>query len=1223
MSHQNLDLLPDVGVLTKPYPGLRSFEVHESHLFFGREGLSEQLITKLAATRFLVVVGTSGSGKSSLVRAGLLPALYGGFMVSAGSAWRVAIMRPGHDPLGNLAQALNQPEVYGSEAATNRAIQNAVTEAMLRRGSLSLVEVVRLQNMPTTESLLVVADQFEELFRVEPGAQVEDRENDNAAFVKLLLAATTQRAIPIYVVLTMRSDYLGDCAQFWDLPEAINAGQYLIPRLTREQRREAITGPIAVGGAEMTPRLINRLLNDVGDNPDQLPLLQHALMRTWDEWRDKRPAHAAVHEGVALDFCCYEAIGGMEQALSRHADEAFAALPDDRHRVVAEKIFKALTEKGPDNREIRRRVRLGALCAVADATEGEVIAVVEAFRAEGRSFLMPSVGTELTHESLIDISHESLIRGWKGHGNDQKRLKEWVEEEAQSARVYRRLAETAELHQEGKAGLWGDPDLQLALDWEEQNKPNQDWAQRYHPGFEAAIAFLRKSEGKRASDIDTLKRRIAVWRGAFLLIFCLVLLVGWLYLQAEAERENAKKNEKMAQRHSYIANMNLAQKAFEEKHYARANALLNRYLPVTDTPRQQEENWRGFEWYYLWHLSHHELATLKGHTGDGWSVAFSPDNNSLNSKILATSEGQTVKLWDVNEGSEVKELATLTGHTANVWSVAFSPDGRRLATGSYDQTVKLWDVSTRRELATLTGHTANVWSVAFSPDGQRLATGSYDQTVKLWDVSMREALATLSGHQSKVYAVAFSPDGTKLTSASSDKTVKLWDVSEGNEVKELATLNHGEAVYAVAFSKDSGALATGGKDGAVQLWDVKNPQQEPATLGKHLGRVLSLAFSPTDHKKLASVGYDGSVKLWDMDARQELATLSGHADGVLSVAFALDGQTLATGSYDQTVKLWDMGKQWEMHRQDAPGILKGHKNSVWSMAFSPDGQTLATGGSDHTVKLWGVSKGQELATLSGHQDTVLAMAFLRDGRQLASAGGDKTVRLWDINTGKELGKPWQQEDVVWSMALSPNGQTLAIGSRNGTVKLRDVYTQQEWVFPERHQEEKWLEGIRSVAFSPNGKELAAGNEDDLVRLWDVDAKRELAPLSGHGGKVFSLAFSPDGQSLAVGGQNTTVKVWDLATRKARNLLGGHAEYVVSVRYSPDGQRLATGSLDATIRIWDADTLQELVTLRGHANEVYTVAFSSDGKTLASGGKDKTVRLWRAATDAEVVRQRNK
>ena len=489
----------EIGTPTNPFPGLRPFEFDESHLFFGRDGQNEQVISKLGRMRFLAVVGTSGSGKSSLVRAGLLPTLVGGFMTSAGSDWRIAIMRPGNSPIGNLAEALNARDVFGSEIEENAAIQTAIAEAALRRGKLGLVDSVRQAAMPENETLLVVVDQFEEIFRFARVSEGETYRNEAAAFVKLILEATRQREIPIYVVLTMRSDYLGDCSQFWDLPEAINESQYLIPRLTRDQLREVITGPVSVGAGGITPRLVNRLLNDVGDNQDQLPVLQHLLMRVWDECKEKRleieviegtektrVPHTDVHKGEAIDLCCYEAVGGMAEALSRHADEAYQELTKPGQK-LAEQILRCLTERGPDNREVRRQLTVRDICAVTKADEKEVIAVVETFRRPGRSFLMPPAGTPLTPDSLIDISHESLIRNWK-------RLQEWVDDEARCARTYRRLAETAVLYSTGEAALWRDPDLQTALNWRERSEPNERWARRYHPEFDSAIDFLEKSK---------------------------------------------------------------------------------------------------------------------------------------------------------------------------------------------------------------------------------------------------------------------------------------------------------------------------------------------------------------------------------------------------------------------------------------------------------------------------------------------------------------------------------------------------------------------------------------------------------------------------------------------------------------------------------------------------------------------------------------------------------
>ncbi|HWS55305.1 MAG TPA: tetratricopeptide repeat protein [Pyrinomonadaceae bacterium] len=524
-----------------PFPGLRPFRQEESNLFFGREGQSDELLARLSRARFLAVVGTSGSGKSSLIRAGLLPALYGGLMAGAGSGWRIAVMRPGADPLGNLARALAAEDVLGGDGM-DEPMRAALIEATLRRGALGLVDAARQARLGPRENLLVVVDQFEELFRYREARGASASADDAAAFAKLLLEASARREAPVYVVITMRSDFLGDCAQFWGLPEAINDGQYLIPRLTRDERREAVTGPAAVGGGRVSAPLLNRLLNDTGDNPDQLPIMQHALMRTWDYWA------ARGRDGEPVGVEHYEAVGAMADALSRHADEAFKELAGERERRVAELVFKRLTERGADARETRRPTPLRELCEVAEATEAEVASVVELFRREGRSFLTPPAPAPLTPGTVIDISHESLIRNWG-------KLKAWVAEEAQSARVYRRLAEAAALHAKGEEGLLNDPALQLALDWRGQARPNAAWAARYHEGFAAAVAYLDASReardarlaAERARDARDARRirRVAVVLGV-MLVFALATLVSafvmWRRAAAANEREQLNRH---------------------------------------------------------------------------------------------------------------------------------------------------------------------------------------------------------------------------------------------------------------------------------------------------------------------------------------------------------------------------------------------------------------------------------------------------------------------------------------------------------------------------------------------------------------------------------------------------------------------------------------------------------------------------------------------------------
>jgi hypothetical protein len=379
-----------------PYPGLRPFEEDESDLFFGREKQTDELLRRLGRARFLAVIGTSGSGKSSLVRAGLLPALRGGLLTAAGSRWRVALLRPGGDPIDSLASALHAA-LYPDGSDDRLLVE--MLGITLRRSSLGLVEATRQSHLAPHENLLIVVDQFEELFRFGHAWTQSAMENPAAAFVHLLLEAVRQSEVLIYVLITMRSDFLGDCAQFRDLSEVVNEGLYLIPRMTRDQLRLAITAPSAVDGAGMAPRLLQQLLNDVNDDPDQLPVLQHALMRTWHNWQSKRG------ESTAIDLEDYEATGGMAQALSRHADEAWEELSQDAagpSKGLAKRLFQCLTEKGPDNREVRRPTRLRDLCLILCADANTVRTIIERYREEDRAFLMPPRRVPLDENTVVD-----------------------------------------------------------------------------------------------------------------------------------------------------------------------------------------------------------------------------------------------------------------------------------------------------------------------------------------------------------------------------------------------------------------------------------------------------------------------------------------------------------------------------------------------------------------------------------------------------------------------------------------------------------------------------------------------------------------------------------------------------------------------------------------------------------------------------------------------------
>ncbi len=529
-----------LAALGQPYPGLRAFESHESFLFFGRETHTEELLRRLSRNRFLAVVGTSGGGKSSLVRAGLLPALHRGHLVGSTSRWRIALMRPGGAPLDSLALALDNPEALGSANAAARRVS-------LQATSLGLVHAVRSAQLDPRESLLVVVDQFEELFRFAGENRKQDAEVEAAFFVNLLLQAVDQPEAPIYVVLTMRSDFLGDCARFSGLPEALNRGQYLIPRLSREQRQQATERPLLLSGLGITPRLVQQLLNEAGEDPDQLPVLQHALLRTFKVWQ------RAGSQGE-IDLPHYQSAGGIARALNDHADEIYSSL-SEQERLLTAKIFRCLTTM-EGGRAVRRPVSIGRLCAVVgasdSATHERVAGIVRRFADREHSLLLSSM-PELEAETVIDISHESLIRKWN-------RLREWVESEAKSADWYRDLARDVRRYFSQEAGLYRDPDLgRLALRRDEEGW-NEAWAAQYwpsrQPSFEETEQFLQESarvqqeelnreEARKRKELDDARRlaqahkRIALLTGLLLLLGALGA-AAFFYQEWQNRREVAR-----------------------------------------------------------------------------------------------------------------------------------------------------------------------------------------------------------------------------------------------------------------------------------------------------------------------------------------------------------------------------------------------------------------------------------------------------------------------------------------------------------------------------------------------------------------------------------------------------------------------------------------------------------------------------------------------------------
>jgi tetratricopeptide (TPR) repeat protein len=415
-------------------------------------------------------------------------------------------------------------------------------EATLRRGSLGVVDAVRQAHLRADENVLILVDQFEELFRFRRDREIENSRDEAVAFVKLILEATSDKNVPIYVVLTMRSDFIGDCMKYPGLPEAVNESQYLVPRMTRDELRLAITGPVAVAGERIAPRLVLRLLNEVGDNQDELPLVQHVLMRTWDHWvrhGSQGSQGQAGQPGTPIDLVNYEAVGTLQNALSLHAEEAYQETGPGPGQRIAQRILKALTDTFTDPRGVRRPTSIAELAAICEAPESEVIKVVEIFRRPGRSFLMPPPAVPLAPHVVVDLSHESLMRCWP-------RLIAWAQEERSSTALYVRLSREASWFEEGAAGLWDDPELELGLRWRRENHPTAAWARRHGDSFDRAMQFLDRSEKERDRARAErrrwrLRRLLLAW-GTAAVLFVAFGIVAWQYSVARREGDRAERN---------------------------------------------------------------------------------------------------------------------------------------------------------------------------------------------------------------------------------------------------------------------------------------------------------------------------------------------------------------------------------------------------------------------------------------------------------------------------------------------------------------------------------------------------------------------------------------------------------------------------------------------------------------------------------------------------------
>ncbi|GAA0615966.1 WD40 repeat domain-containing protein [Streptomyces crystallinus] len=1179
-----------------PYRGLASYRQQDARWFFGRERSRDALVAQLRAAEktggLVMLVGASGAGKSSLLNAGLVPALQNGGPSGQGRQPRQVLhLVPGSDPLAELTRRI--PELAPVVSAYTSVSAPASAPASEEPGTPEFAHAVREavtawanRETPSPVPPVVIVDQFEETFTL-----CSD-ETIRRTFVQLLHAACTPAdsadpadPAPLLVVLGIRADFYERCLGYPELADALQHRHMVLGPLTTAELREAVTGPAKAVGMELEPGLAELIVREVSaDGPrgvhdaGALPLLSHALLATWQRRKAGR-----------LTLAGYRAAGGIQGAVAATAERAWSGL-DPAARTAARLLLLRLVKLSEDTQATRRRGTRRQLAEEStdpNRTEESLEALVRA--------RLVTLDAE-----TVEITHEALLHAWP-------RLREWIDEDRNDHLLRQRLEE------DGRA--WEDSERDSSLLYRGSRlEQAQAWARSAGDTFltRNAVEFLAASGRLR-------KRTVWVSRSAIAALVVLALLAVCSALVARQQRDDAVFEQVVAEAdRAQHTDPSLSAQLALVAHNRRPHdeGAKNRLISIVNAP----------------------LATpLRGHTGAVYLTSFSP-----NGRLLATaSYDRTVRLWDVTDRTRPKQLAVpLTGHTSWVSSAVFSPDGNTLASASDDGTIRLWDVrnpSRPQPLgAPLTGHDGTIYLLAFRPDGRTLASAGEDHTVRLWDVAdprRPKALGALTGHTAAARCVAFSPDGRTLVAGGDDGSIRLWNTADPLQPAPIGTglTGHTGTVHSVAFSPDGRTLASGGADDTIRLWSIADPR-DAAPLGTpltgHTGAVWSVAFSP-DGTKLAAASADSTASLWNVSdpayPSQVGEPLAGSSGEMYALGFSPDGRTLATGSGDSKVRLWSIPTS------DMIGRIG---------AFRPDGRVLATAARDHRVRLWNVETPDRPVSLSepftpGDGD-VRALAFSSNGRTLAVLMRNSAVQLWNVTDPtrpSSYGAPialrtrFSGPD---ALAFSPDGRTLATAYDDRTVQLWNVGD------PARPRPLGTpLSGhkgyVNSLVFSPDGQTLASGSADSTIRLWDVADPRRVsplgAPLTGHLGPINALAYSPDGHTLASGSDDDTVRLWNITDPlKAARLgspLTGHTEAVVSLTFRQDGRTLASGGNDNAVRLWNVARPSKATrigqSMSPNAKTGNFLSFSPNSHLLGVSSGSDTVRLWNLDADEAISR----
>jgi WD40 repeat protein len=1176
-----------------PYPGLRALEAQDAAIFFGRDAMIVRGLDRIrgliesGVEKMLVVLGSSGSGKSSFLRAGLWPRLARDDV----SFLPLPPIRPEAAVItGNsgLAVALAGAFERLGEPRPPGRIKAALSEGGLgplfdELSALARRRLVSLDETQADPAIILSIDQAEELFN--PDGAVEANVF-LAELAKLLAPANTNPARRILVLATIRSDRY-ELLQSEPNLLPVKQDLFNLPPIAPSEFKSVIEGPahrvVESGGRlKVEAALTEQLIADA-QGADALPLLAFTLERLYADFGG---------DGE-LTLADYQKVGGVQGSIEAAIASALTdpghtpAIPaakDMQLAAMRAAFIPWLARIDPDSGVPMRRLARRDEIPEGSRTIVERLVKKRLLVADRRSGV-----------DVIEIAHESLLRQWPA-------LTGWLEADAEDLKVIDVVERAAaEWARNGRHEAWLDHRAER-LAAADRLALRDDFRKRLGAeGADYVAACRARETAERRAKEEALAReqarlaeiavaqtrtarlqRTARWMlAAMALVVVAGLALGWwqrqVNLAQELELEHGRINllsglssvERL--RGNADGALRLATLSARLDLKAKRAAAATSPALAALAAAVSQVGWR---------------LSLSGHTDVVTFAAFDGDG----SRIVTTSWDQTARIWNANTG---EEMATLRAGSAALMSAVFSPDGSKLVVASWDNTARVLEARSGQELVVLKGHESGVWSASFSPNGARIVTASWDKTARVWDVATGRELMALRGHTREVHTARYNRAGTRIVTASEDHSARVWDAATGKEI--VALEGHDQQVMSAAFSPDGSEIVTGSFDNTARIWDA-NTGKEKRVLRGHEGRVSAASFS-ADGAWVVTSSMDRTARIWDAQSGKELMVLRGHEDQVTSASISPDRARIVTSSRDKTVRVWDsMGGK-------VIAILQGHRGGVMSSSFSPDGSKILTASNDSTARIWEAS-GNNPMILQGHTGRVPSAAFNADGSLVVTAGGDKTARIWEAATGKQIAVLEGHESPVVFAAFNPSGTRIVTASEDKTARIFDAQSGKELLVLRGHGDR-----IYSAVFSPDGTRVLTASWDKNAFIWDAKTGEKLGTLQGHESPVHSATFSPDGRQIVTASWDTTAWIWDAATFRQIAILRGHEAGVISASFSRDGSRIVTASEDKTVRIWEAATAREITVLRGHDDEVWFASFSPDGLRVVSASVDRTARVW--------------